>query len=248
MFQLKALIVTFGLLLLNSCEIVEEESGDTNNVAQETRYLTRVLIENESISNEELFIANVNEGDTILLEITGTVTSPKFSSIYNKHSTSTWEERICYNTDDVHNGRLPKMKAYSCFWSKRKGKCNSQFMDYQGKLKEKIYFDLNQDEPRLSYFIGEKEFLFEANESSDVYTLKASIKITEDLIKNSNGFSLKAHDIVDSSSTRTGFLGHLSCQGQGQPRFSPNISKSSQNISNQNEFSYLVTAKVKYLE
>ena len=230
-------------IVFSSCEF-EEENNINIESEQDTR-VTTTVIEKEPLSDEELFIANLREGDEVYIEITGTYTQPKFSDEYIRNSTSTWKRRECYYDD----GRLPPFaKLTACYWVNSWGSCKSRFRDYQGKVKNKIIFGDISNGVKLSYFIGNKEYLIESNSSSDINTLKTKITVTKDIIRQSDSFSIKAYADEINDSTSTGFLGYVSCAGSGRHHFNPNVSTSSQSISNKKEYSYLVTARVKYIE
>jgi len=230
-------------IVLSSCKF-EEENNINIGSEQDTR-ITTTVIEKEPLSDEELFITNLREGDEVYIEITGTYTKPKFSDEYIRNSTSTWKRRKCYHDD----GRLPPFaKLTSCYWVNSKGSCKSRFRDYQGKVKNKIVFGDFSNGVKLSYFIGNKEHFIENNSSSDINILKTKITVTKDVVRQSDSFSIKAYADEINDSTSTGFLGYVSCAGSGRHHFNPNVSTSSQSISNTRIYNYSVTVRVRYIE
>ena len=188
----------------------------------------------------------MREGDEVYIQITGTYVKPKFSEGYSIDSTSTWKRKECISYDDRFPNRQPK--GLSCYWINLKGSCTSLFKDYQGKIKDKIVFSDSSNGAKISYFIGNQEFLLGNSSSNNINILETKILVTKDLINHSSSFSIKAYPDEVSETTKTGFLGYASCAGSGQHHFNPNVSTNSQSISNTRTYSYIVTVRVKYLE
>lgn len=232
-----------SLTFLSSCKF-EEESEENLQEVNARPYV--IVIENEPLSNEEIFISNLLEGDEVLIEITGKYTKPKFSEEYTTESTSTWKERFCFSYDDYGNGQIPK--AVSCYWQTKRGKCSSLFKDYLGQIKSNITFGDSSINPKLSYFIGSREFPIEQEQSYGQSTLKAKVNITERLVSNSSSFSIKAYPDEEINTIKSGFLGHLSCVGVGKNSFDPHVSTASENIPSTRQYEYFVTVKIRERE
>jgi len=220
----------------------DQESSPTLNI--------EVLFEREPLSDEKIFITDIKDGDELEIEITGHYKRPSFSEIYTRKSIATWKNKFCIPYNDQFYYQRKKSATESCILIDAHGECSSSFRDYKGEVKDKVKFEKVFIDPRISYFIGNKEYFFNKNSSDDKYVFKSKITFNKENIKRDQSFYIKSYPDLTVSVVKVGFLEFLDCgpTGKNAINFNPNISTTSYETSNIRTFNYSLSVKKKSFE
>ena len=183
--------------------------GHGNSIDESTQY---VIFEDKAI-NEKTFVAQVKEGDEIILQVRGLKKTRKFSEIYRKVATSYWNDVEC----DSH-GFIQHSNIQDCVDIGVYGKCTALYRDYVGQIESTIEFPKEPENIPLQFILGDRSYRIDKINLHKKDFVEISFNIRSGMVDEAD--ELYIQPIYEShDSIQTGFLSYGDCPDRRKRKF-----------------------------
>ena len=152
------------------------------------------------------FVANIEAGDIVTMQIAGVERRPFFSSVQKRTFPSYWKVLWCW--DSPCSDYIPK-----------EGVCTALYRDYLGEVKADVEFKKHPKEIPINFKIGDSFYPIGNIENHEGNSISTRFEVTEAMLKAGSKelFLFPVHTFREE--VKTGLLKFLSCDGRDQERF-----------------------------
>ena len=183
---------------------------------------TEEILFNEVIS-EKVLVGEVKAGDSIILRMEGIQATQKFSDIYHRGFSSSWQEKECdLSIVERSGGGFSKGGSDDCFLYTQFGTCTMAYRDYAGEVISPIEFTQDPQSLPLQVLIGDKSYRLDRIIKRKGHTVVATLQIRKAMIQGAANNRLYLKPIHDmGGEVQTGFLDYVDCPRKGRRQFNP---------------------------
>ena len=178
---------------------------------QEPTPLIDVIFEDQWIDSETL-VSYVNEGDEVILHVSG-ITKRKEFVDYEEVYLSTWIEEECKYQ---WGGR--GQKKHVCSDVRKHGTCKISYRREVDKTESPIDFNRDSEVP-LEALINDRSYRFDDIHFHDNSTMILTLKIKREMLEETSELYIKPVNEY-LGDIKIGFLGYTDCPGDSQNDFS----------------------------
>ena len=194
-----------------------------------------VIFENQWIDSETL-VSSVNEGDEVILHVSG-ITKRKEFVDYEEVYLSTWVEKEC---EYQWGGRGQKKRV--CSDVRKHGTCKISYRREVDKTESPIDFNRDSEIP-LEALINDRTYRFDDIHFHDNSTMTLTLRIKREMLGETSELYIKPVNKY-LGDIKVGFLEYIDCPGDSQNDFSSGGSRFSELVPDELKKELLVSLEI----
>lgn len=240
------LIIGMTLILFGCGDFWKETNADEQklNISTESHQGPRreLVIDSESLVTE-ISLGHLEPLDIIEVHLQGSKIAPQFSSAFDRVYQSRWTKRYCVS-DTCR--RCPRLNFIECFDEEKSGQCIHRYREQAEDKTTPLLFDKLPLEISAKIRIGKNLYPLGAIIDNQGTTIITRFQLSKEILAESSDVFLIVNPEPIQGNVQTGFLGFVTCEGQGQKSFTSGGPTSSAQIANQERIEYKASVIIEY--